>query len=489
MKIRELITRIGFDVDNKTLTDVDNRVSNLKKGLVGLTALVAGTSAALVGMVRSAANAADRITDTAAAIGVSTKSLQELGYAATLSGSNVETMANGLRLLSKNLTDAAQNPTSDLAKKFKQLGVSVKDNNGNLKTADVVFRELSDGFSKVTNPAEKVNLAMTLLGKSGAQLIQTLDIGSVGLNQFAAELEGTGAALSQKQLDDLGKFNDEWDRLGYITGGLKNAIGAELAPIVTDIIISIREWFQANGKLIKSSIIPFFKGMAGFLKVILAVGMRLGDMFLSLANRIGGVEVVTKALLLVLSAIFGASILLGLKALTVGFFRLAASMIASLAPVLLPILAIAAGVAALFLIFEDLYTYFTGGDSVTGAIVAAFKSAFEFVRDMFNDWVVFPIQNFFGRIGRLLPESFTDRIAALNNKRGVIADITPQNSPIRSAINNANNQVRVTAPITVNVPAGTDPAMVGERIESGMGNALDDIFSEVQRYTGPTLRY
>lgn len=489
MKVRELVTRIGFDVDNKTLTDVDNRVSNLKKGLIGLTALVAGTSAVLVGMVKSAANAADRVKDTATAIGVSTQALQELGYAATLSGSNVETMANGLRLLSKNIADVAANPTSDLAKKFKQLGVNVKDGNGQLKTADIVFKELADGFTKVQSPAEKVNLAMTLLGKSGAQLIQTLDNGSVGLNKFSSELQNTGAALSDKQIEDLTRFNDEWDRLGMITGGLKNSIGAELAPIVTDIIVSIREWFQANGKLIKSTIIPFFKGVAGFLRIILSIGMRLGDMFLSLASKIGGVEIITQALLLLLSAMFGAGILLGLKALTMGFIRLAGSMLAALAPVLLPVLAIAAGLSALFLVIEDLYTYFTGGDSVTGAIVKSMSWAFQKVRDMFNEWIVFPIQNFFGRIGRMLPESFNDRMAALNNKRGVIADINPQNSPIRSSISNANNQVRVTAPITVNVPAGTDPAMVGERIESGMGNALDDIFSEVQRYTGPTLRY
>lgn len=489
MKIRELITMIGFDVDNKTLKDVDTRVSNLKKGLIGLTSLVGVSSVALMGLVRSAANAGDRITDTASAIGVSTEALQELGFAATLSGSNVETMANGLRLLSKNLTDAAANPTSDLAKKFKQLGVNVKDNNGQLKSADVVFRELSDGFVKITNPAEKVNLAMTLLGKSGANLIQTLDNGSEGLSAFAAELQASGSALSEKQLENLGRFNDEWDRLGFLTGGLKNAIGAELAPVLTEIIKSISRWFQANGKLIKSSIVPFLKGMAGFLKVILSIGLRIGEMFLSLTKIIGGVEVITKGLMLVMAALFGAGIIMGLRTLTLGFIKLGASIFASLLPILPFALLMAAIFAGIFLIIEDLYTYFTGGDSVFGMMMKSATTAFEYVRDLFNEYIVWPIQGFFNKIGSFLPENLADKIQRSLNTQGVVADITPQSRPIQSAINNANNQVRVNAPITVNVPSGTDPAMVGDRIESGMGNALDDIFNEVQRYTGPTLRY
>ena len=488
MKIRELITKIGFDVDSKTLDQVDRRVNNLKFGLKAISATAGAATIAMIGIVKSAANSADALQDSATAIGVSTTALQELGYAATLSGASVETMANGLRFLSKNLVDAAANPSSDLGKKFKQLGINLKDSNGRLKTADVVFKELADSFVKIQDPAEKVNLSMALLGKSGASLIQTLNNGSGGLNQFASDLAKTGNALTPEQIKTLAEFNDQWDIMKMTIAGFKNSIGASLAEPLGKLIKGLTAWFQINGKIIKSGIVSFFKVVIYLLELTFKVVGRIVEMFISLINVFSNFRNIAIAGLVSVIALLTAAGL-GVNILNLGFIRLGLSILRALAPFLLMAAGVVLALAAIFLVVEDLYTYFTGGDSVFGEFMKSAGNALRWVRDKFNEWIVFPIQNFFGRIGRFFPESHANRVAAILNKQGVVADINPMNSPIQNSINKANSNVNVNSPITVNVPPGTDPSMVGERIESGVGNALLDIFSETQRFTGPAGAY
>ena len=52
-----------------------------------------------------------------------------------------------------------------------------------------------------------------------------------------------------------------------------------------------------------------------------------------------------------------------------------------------------------------------------------------------------------------------------------------------------NQNVTVDAPITVTVPSGTNPGMVGERVEQGIKGGIDEIFERTSRATSPVMRY
>ena len=70
---------------------------------------------------------------------------------------------------------SATDPADKNAKAFKALGISVKDNEGNLRSSEEVFLDVADKFSKMEDGAGKTTLAIKLFGKSGADLIPLLN--------------------------------------------------------------------------------------------------------------------------------------------------------------------------------------------------------------------------------------------------------------------------------------------------------------------------
>lgn len=510
MTIRELVTKFGFDIDDGKLDELDKSVDQLKTGLAGLTVMAASATVALFGVVRMSANAASNITNTASSIGVSTEALQRLGYAAQLSGANIDTMGVGLRVLSKNIAEAAKDRFSDLSKEFHKLGINVVQANGRLKTADQVFLELSDRFTHIQDPAKRVSTAMTLLGKSGSQLIQTLERGRPGIQAFADELDRAGAGLlDEDALARLGAFNDAWDRFFGLISGLRNAVSAEIAPVLTGIIDKLRQWLVINGKVVKSQLLGFMRALVWYFKGVLAVGLRVGDMFASMAKAIGGAEVAMKVFLVALTTLAAGSTVLGIMGVVKALWAIAPAVWTAMAPLAGLAAAIIASAAVIFLVLEDIYSYFTGGDSVTGYFVSQWSEAWKWIKHGFTEGVEFlrsklqgfadwfqgfvkPFTEFFGKFGAGLNKfmggsSFPSVGASASAGAARMFGLSPSTAPVGGASSNSN--VNVNAPITVTVPPGTDPAVVPDRVETGLFDGISSTLRTTGRAMSPAVKY
>ena len=60
---------------------------------------------------------------------------------------------------------------------FRALGISLKDNGGNVKTSGDLFLDIAQKFSKMEDGAAKTALAIRLFGRAGAELIPLLNQG------------------------------------------------------------------------------------------------------------------------------------------------------------------------------------------------------------------------------------------------------------------------------------------------------------------------
>lgn len=79
------------------------------------TALKVGAVAAVAGITlitKQAIDAADEMRDLSIRLGTSTETLSAFGYAASQTGTDIETLGRGMKLLAKNAADAL-NPTSE----------------------------------------------------------------------------------------------------------------------------------------------------------------------------------------------------------------------------------------------------------------------------------------------------------------------------------------------------------------------------------------
>jgi hypothetical protein len=211
----------------------------IDRGLKGAVGSVAAFTAGLVGGLLSAQaafegfmnaiNNADRLDELSARLGISTEQLSEWGYAAKLSGTDLESLTGSIQKFSKTVA-AAADANSRQAELFASLGISVKDAAGNLRDVEDLLPEVADRFKALDNETTETALAMELFGRSGAELLEFLNRGSDGLNKLGDEARNLGGVIDGETAKAAAEFKDELDRLRVVTNALFTQIARELLP-------------------------------------------------------------------------------------------------------------------------------------------------------------------------------------------------------------------------------------------------------------------
>ena len=317
MALREILSRLGIEVDTKKLDQADGSINKAKEGLVALAGAYAGFKAvgSVVSMTTEMANQADQLQKTANAFGVSARALAEWRYAAEQAGVEASVLDDAVKTFSSKAYDALTKGSKDSRALLKKVGISMRD----LKnlSPEEVFERAIIGFSEMKNGAQKTAMGLELFGGSAEKLFDMFNQGAAGLNAIGVEfneLYGSNfeeyIKRSQKLAADLGKMDAAFT-------AVKQTIAHALMPVLD---------VMANGLI------------------------RAASWFNQLARKTKIVEVG----LIVLAAVASA---------------VAIVIAVSFAPVILTILAIAAAIATVILIVEDLYVLFTGGNSAIGALI------------------------------------------------------------------------------------------------------------------------
>ena len=185
-------------------TDKEVKTKSVLAWTAIITAVVALTKK-IVDLGKATIDYADNIQDMADKWGITTRQLQEFEYWATLNGTTMEAMLNAMT----RLTNQAQVNASA----FKELGISVKNENGELKDQKQLFLEVVNALNKVENQTRKNALQFDIFGRSGNEIAQVIKQGADNLQQLSDEAESLGIILSEKTIKSAGDFNDEMDRL------------------------------------------------------------------------------------------------------------------------------------------------------------------------------------------------------------------------------------------------------------------------------------
>lgn len=232
----DLIARIGGFTgpldqaarqSRKTADEMSKNFGKLKGVFMDIfpAAAAAASIAGITAFVKSSIDAADHMNDLSKSTGVSVETLSTMGYAAQQSGLDLESLANGFKKLNKTMFEAASG-TGEAKAAFDLLKMSVKNNDGSLKSSEQVMLELADKFAGMEDGAGKTALAMKFFGKSGADLIPMLNEGAAGVSKLQQEARDAGIALSTEAAEAADKFNDNLSKLAAnIKGTVKPAIG------------------------------------------------------------------------------------------------------------------------------------------------------------------------------------------------------------------------------------------------------------------------
>lgn len=242
---------------------IGGSIRNAAGNLAGFAAGFVSVQAAITGFT-NAVNAADKLNDLNVRLGVSAEALSTWGYAAQQSGTDIDTLGRSLIKLQKAMTEALD-PKSTEAKLFAALGVDVIDPvTKQLRTLEQVLPDVSDGFKNLTNEALETQAAVTLLGKTGTELDEFINLGSSGLADMAAKARELGVELSDKTLKAADDFNDTLGDLKTATQGLftqlAEALLPELKKLTQQLILVVNDGRKAGD--VADSLTNSFKAVA-----------------------------------------------------------------------------------------------------------------------------------------------------------------------------------------------------------------------------------
>jgi hypothetical protein len=216
---------------------------------------LAGLSAAMFGIVVSTASAGDELAKMSKRINVSVADLSALKFQAQLAGTDFNTVANGIRFLTKAAFDSTQGLLT--AKRgFDILGVSATDSNGKLKDATLLFNEVSGALSEMEDGTEKVAAVQLLFGsRMGTQLLPLLNQGSDALREQAEEARKLGIVYSDEAAAASEEFVDTQLRLKSAIDGIKKMIGLELMPVMNKYLLQVKDFILLHKIQIKEAIL------------------------------------------------------------------------------------------------------------------------------------------------------------------------------------------------------------------------------------------
>lgn len=387
-EVTELITRFSFQGSE---TPLNRYNASLGKGIGLLAGMTAALGAATVAFGRWASTtlqAEQPLINMAAQTGIAVEAIQELGFVASVSNSDVQSMNASLTGLAEKVGEAAQKGSED----FSRLGISVRTANGAVKSTDDILLEVGQRFRELgLSMSEQQSFAQAL--GIDPSLLTLLNRSSTEIRSLRNEAREMGI-LTREQTQQAMEYNDALTTMNFAMDGVRRLVAVGLAPEMraladdfSDLVTDNKDWI-ING--IQATV-------AGIGNLMNALG-RLAP-FLAVA----------------------AGAFVAAKVATLGFSG-------ALAVLFSPAILIAAGIAAVLVILDDLIVAFQGGKSVIRdffleffdfdiqpvlqGIVTGFKEAFNQLLSIGETFII-SFGGIFSGIGNLLTGNFMEGLEDL----------------------------------------------------------------------------
>jgi TP901 family phage tail tape measure protein len=280
--VTDALTAFGLAAeDSGHFADVLARASsssNTNVGMMGETFKYVAPLAGAMGF---------SIEDTAVAIGLMANAGIKAGQAGT-----------SLRAMLTNLTE----PTEEAGKLMEELGISMTDMDGNVKSLDTVIGDLRTAFSGLSE-AEKVSAASTIAGKEAMSgllaIVNASDADFATLTAAIADSDGAAQQMATTMQDNLAGALEELGGSAETFGlAMYEGISTPLTRIVTfatDSLNQLTEAYrvggvegltEAAGEILASVITKLTEGLPQMLEIGVNLVVSLLDGLLSNMEQI-----------------------------------------------------------------------------------------------------------------------------------------------------------------------------------------------------------
>ena len=284
-----LLVKLGFDVDNGSVSESVSGINKITSSLEGLRKTVRLLTAGVgfkhfatgikdltnhikdsvlksYNMAEEFANAGDRIAKTSRLIGLTAKDYQALSSAAQHAGIATEEMDGALMKFNVNLAKARAGDKSS-KKMFDAIlgGASLSS----FKDSASLIAAIADSYQKLGSAEQKAFVSSSLFGKSGLKMSELLSGGGDEIKRLIADFESRGGGFSDEGVANAERFNDELQNMRETVNSLKISVAQELFPTFIEIFKDVQDFIKENREELLPVVREIFACSADLVKSIL----------------------------------------------------------------------------------------------------------------------------------------------------------------------------------------------------------------------------
>lgn len=361
--VAEFAAMLGLEPDEKSFEHGEKLLEGIKKGLEVLGVIEAVHE--VREFIGSTVELGASLVDTSQKVGIGVESLQFFGYVATKNGSSAEGFSDAVKHLSKNIDEARQKG-GETGAAFTRLGIDVNGAAFKHMNLDEQMELVAKRLSALPDGIAKTSISMQIMGRSGADLIPTMNDLGKHAGELHAAFDEMGGGLKQEQAEALKEFDDKTKTARLGLGMLKDQIVTAIVPALSDLVDSFMSWMRANRDAINE------------------VAAKVADFAVMVVHGFGtvGAELAKAVAWFAKHKDLTIAILIGLGA-AIGAFAVEAAVQWALA--FWPLIAVAGIVAAVALAVKKLMEWFAGGPITWSKMYSELKQGLKDIEEWFLD--------------------------------------------------------------------------------------------------------
>ena len=387
MIVRELITKLGFNVDDAGMLKAEAGISRIKKqadfaaqALMGVGASLAGAAWAksAIAIADSMQNVRSRIGMLPQTIGDVGAAFDEVGRRASATGMAIEAYA-GLYTRVGNAAKDYISTQEDLLGITDTIAKALVVGGASAQEASAVMQQFAQALASGVLQGDEFRSMAEAAPQYLDQLALAMGKPREQLKKMASDGELTAREVIEATRKMSAYFDDNFRKMPMTVSRATTAVSNRYSMMID--------------RMNRESM--FISELAG---LIVSAFDKIEWGVNKLADALGGWDQILKLIGAGLAGVFGATAILLVKAFG-----------AAVLAVALPFIILAAKIALVLLVLEDLWVWFKGGDSVIGSLIGPWEewrhyvmAAIEMVKDAFI-WLGQVIAS----IGAILTGAFT----------------------------------------------------------------------------------
>lgn len=225
------------DSTGKGLEAIFGKFTAFGKRLAAIGGLAIGgiTTSVPALAVMKAVERGSAVKDASDRTGLAYSAIQELGYAAGQTATDMGELESGIKLMQKTIGTGGK----EVEQLFKSLGLDF----GRIQamSPDQQFMQIAGAISQIGDPAQRVTVAMKIFGRSGQSLIPLLNEGAVGIERMRARARELGLVMSDADVEAAEALGDRVAELRMQFDAMQSKIGIALLPAAEALIEKLQE--------------------------------------------------------------------------------------------------------------------------------------------------------------------------------------------------------------------------------------------------------